>query len=603
MTDTYPLASANTISLPKANGKGYNGQPTTPNVAGAIADALAQLGVRQAFGVSGGAMATIWAALSNHPAIEVIHTRHEGGAAFAATEAHFASDRPVVVFTTAGPGITNALTGLFAAKDEGAKVIHLSACTSAPQRGRWAIQETSPYSLPQGGIFTPGTLFDLATVLECPEQLPALLQRLGAGLATPGGFVAHVCLPTAIQSTSMGETSVPQCMRRGGAFLPNEDTLSGAVRLLEEEPFAIWLGFGARHGAAEILELAEKTGAAVMCSPRGKGIFPETHPQFVGVTGLGGHESVTDYLQQFSPRRTLVLGTRLGEPTSFWSREMVPRGGFIHVDINPQVPGVAFAGVETFPVQADVKTFVKLLSDRLSPRSVPGRFPNPQWPHISHSDRQLVRPEILMAAIQQAVVENSDAIVLAESGNSFTWSTHFLRFQEAHRYRVSTGVGAMGHGVTGVIGAARGGQRRAVAIAGDGAMLMNCEISTAVKYRIPAVWIVLNDARYNMCCQGMTMLGLEGADPYLPPTDFVSIARGLGAQGMHVDREADLAMAIETALAAEAPFVVDVAIDPTRFAPSKGRNKGLSAQGVKTTSKAKTDDSKKQQEQVSFPLI
>lgn len=76
-----------------------------------------------------------------------------------------------------------------------------------------------------------------------------------------------------------------------------------------------------------------------MCSPRGKGIFPEEHPQFVGVTGLGGHGSVRTYMQEQPPLRTLVLGTRLGEPTSFWSQSMIPSGGFVHVDIDPQVPG------------------------------------------------------------------------------------------------------------------------------------------------------------------------------------------------------------------------------------------------------------------------
>lgn len=70
--------------------------------------------------------------------MQVLHLRHEVGAAI---EVYFASDRPVVVFTTTGPGITNALTGLLAARWEGAKVILVSASTSASQRGRWAIQE------------------------------------------------------------------------------------------------------------------------------------------------------------------------------------------------------------------------------------------------------------------------------------------------------------------------------------------------------------------------------------------------------------------------------------------------------------------------------
>nr|MBA3921351.1 thiamine pyrophosphate-binding protein [Nostocaceae cyanobacterium] len=106
------------------------------SVAQSMAQMLEELGVQSAFGVAGGALANLWGSLSNST-IEVMNFRHEAGAAFAAVEAYFASDRPTVIFTTAGPGIVNALTGLFAARGEGAKVIFLSACTSAPQRGKW----------------------------------------------------------------------------------------------------------------------------------------------------------------------------------------------------------------------------------------------------------------------------------------------------------------------------------------------------------------------------------------------------------------------------------------------------------------------------------
>src|SRR4051812_43826593 len=120
-----------------------------PTLAHTLVDALLQLGVRQAFGVSGGAMATLWHALSASR-LQVCHFRHESGAAFAAAEASLASSRPVLVFTTTGPGLTNALTGLMAARCEGAKVIAVSACSSAPSRGRFAIQETSEATMPAG---------------------------------------------------------------------------------------------------------------------------------------------------------------------------------------------------------------------------------------------------------------------------------------------------------------------------------------------------------------------------------------------------------------------------------------------------------------------
>jgi len=104
--------------------------PVQLTVAEGLATAFHSLGIRHAYGVCGGAQALLWAALSKH--LDLLHFRHECGAAFAAAEAHFASGRPVVVFTTTGPGITNALTGLLAARSEGAKVILVS--TARPWR-------------------------------------------------------------------------------------------------------------------------------------------------------------------------------------------------------------------------------------------------------------------------------------------------------------------------------------------------------------------------------------------------------------------------------------------------------------------------------------
>lgn len=552
-------------------------------LAEAVVKMLETLGVSCAFGVSGGGIAPLWATLERSP-IQVLHFRHEAGASFAAVESYFVNDRPVVVFTTTGPGITNALTGLLAAQWEGAKVILLSASTAAPQRGRWACQETSAYTMPTAGFFTSGPLFDYATTLESGAELPEISRRLAIGLARPGGFVAHLSIPTGIQ-TSLLNTSLPQVASSYAVATASESTISKCVQLLSAGPFAIWVGFGARGAAAAIRQLAEITGAAVMCSPRGKGIFPEDHPQFVGVTGVGGHASVLAYMQEQCPLHTLVLGTRLGEATSFWSPAMVPTRGFVHVDIDPEVPGVAYSSADTFGIQSDVGVFVQALMEhflrsRLCRQSTAVAASEPVSNAINLCTDDLVRPAVLMDAIQRIIVEGSDAVVMAESGNSLAWGNHVLRFTQPGRYRVSTGFGAMGHFVTGVVGAALARHGKAVAIVGDGAMLMNSEVSTAVKYQIPAVWIVLNDAHYNMCNQGMALLGFKDVDAEIPQADFLKIAQGMGANGIRVDREPDIEAALKKAIASPVPFVVDVIIDPTQPAPIGSRVQSLIEQGA-----------------------
>jgi acetolactate synthase I/II/III large subunit len=549
------------------------------SVASAIIKMLENMGVQYAFGVSGGAIVPLWHALQQS-SIRVFHFRHEVGAAFAATEAYFASDRPVVVFTTTGPGITNALTGLFAARWEGAKVIFLSASTSTSQRGRWSLQETSTYTMPSTGIFTKEPLFHYAATVESGDELPQICQRLARGLSQLGGFVAHLSIPTNIQTSSVN-TLLPQVSLSFASAIATEETISKCAGWLSQEPFAIWVGFGARFAAAEIRQLAERTKAMVMCSPRGKGIFPENHPQFVGVTGFAGHESVLEYMKESRPIRTLVLGTRLGEFTSFWNPAMIPSQGIVHVDIDPQVPGSAYPFAETFAIQSDVRLFVKELLKYFPEEQNQSKVISQPKSHvINPRPHGQVRPEVLMNAIQQIIVEGSDAVVMAEGGNSFAWAIHLLRFTQPGRFRVSTGFSSMGHMTTGVVGAAIAHHGKAVTIVGDGAMLMNNEVNTAVSYQIPAVWIVLNDGRYNMCAQGLNMQGYEGMDTAIAQADFVKIACGLGATGIRVKRESEIQAALEKAMNSTGPVVVDVIIDPTQLAPIGGRIQSLISQGA-----------------------
>jgi acetolactate synthase I/II/III large subunit len=558
-----------------------NKQLIEPTVADSIVQILTGLGVRHAFGIGGGGIVPIWDALEQSQ-IEVLYFRHESGAAFAAMEAYFANGCPVAVFTTTGPGITNTLTGMMAARWEGAKVILISPSTPEIYQGKWAFQETSPNKIP-GEIFTSGSVFHYARQIKSGEELPEIAQQLTNGFSKPDGFVAHLSIPSDVQSSN--SYHIYPDISKLPLLIPDRKIINQVSELLSSESFAIWVGFGARDAAKEILQLAEKTGAAVMSSPRGKGIFPENHPQYLGVTGFSGHDPVLTFMKSTPPERILVLGTRLGEFTSFWNPLLIPPKGFIHVDIDPQVPGAAYPEANTVPVIADIKTFVSLLLEKLprkqanpSVKLLP-KLHNSTFPNKScNSYTGLVRPVELMREIQELIVEGSNAIVLADAGNSLSWATHYLKFSSPKRWRGSTGFGSMGYATTGVVGAALASGNKAVVIVGDGAMLMNNEINTAVQYNIPAVWIVLNDASYNMCNQGAIMLGRPSIKAYIAPTDFAMLARSMGADGMCVNKESQLTKAISKAMNSKIPFVIDVKINPSELAPIGERMNSINQQ-------------------------
>lgn len=551
---------------------------TDYTVADGLVALLEELGVKQAFGVIGGAIAHFCRSLAGS-SIEFLHCRHETGAAFMATEASLATGRPAVVFTTTGPGLTNAVTGVLAARWEGARVILASGATSPAQRGRWAIQEMGAKPMWGAGLFGTRALFDYAVSVEHPSELDRIAVRLAAGTRCPSGFVAHISLPTSVQSATIEHLPRP-CLAPTGTCC-DADVAAWCSRLLAGSKFVIWLGAGARAASRWVRALAELAGAPVMCSPRAKGIFPEDHAQFLGVTGVGGHACVERFLDTERPEYLLVLGTRLGEATSLWSPSFSPSRALVHVDLDPRVFGAAYPCTRTIPVHAEIEAFVEAMVEHW-PSRAPRAAPSPRRAPALLSPRAtgMVRPRFLMEAIQRRVVDATDAIVLAESGNAFVFATHVLEFAGAGRYRMSSGFGAMGHAAAGVVGAALATRRKAVALVGDGAMLMQNEISTAVRYQAPAVWVVLNDAGYGMVEQGMRALGWTPFETAIPRADFAMIARGVGAGGVRVEREPELDEALDAAVAADRPFVVDVLIAPCEEAPSSGRNESLMNQGV-----------------------
>jgi acetolactate synthase-1/2/3 large subunit len=133
------------------------------------------------------------------------------------------------------------------------------------------------------------------------------------------------------------------------------------------------------------------------------------------------------------------------------------------------------------------------------------------------------------------------------------------------------GFGAMGFGVAGVLGAKLAApERPCVSVCGDGAFLMHASVlGTAVEYGIPAVWVVWNNCAY-ASIRGLQRGYLGGrelvtefrhpgtGEPYSP--DFAAMARAAGVEGLRVEKAAELGEAIEQAIRAERPYLIDASI-------------------------------------------
>ncbi len=545
----------------------------------AIVEVLAASGCRRAFGILGGAALPFFDALVRG-GLQPIHFRHEAGAVFAAIEHELAHGGPAVIFTTTGPGLINTLTGVVAARWDGARVVVVSAGTGSDRRGRWAFQETNDRTLPQHGLFSDGGWFDYACALQSPDEVPVVAARLREGLARPQGFVAHISLPLSVQEARIPRPNFPVQPRPHVPVAAPEFLVDACAEQIHGRRVCVWLGYGARQAWAEVRRFVDAVGARVMCSPRAKGIFPESDPRFLGVTGFGGHEQLFDALAAFAPHTTLVLGSRLGEFTSFWDRRLVDTECLIHVDLDPRVFSAAYPLAPTLPVQAEIRGFMRELLARLPcppVRTIGKRRLRALTPPLQRVT-PTVRASALMGSLQRVVVDRTDIPVLSEAGNAFVWTTHELSFDQPGRYRTSMGFGSMGHAAAGVVGLALARSGPALAVVGDGALLMNNEISTAVSLGVPAIWVVLNDARYGLVADGMQGLGYAPVGLEFSQVDFAAFARSMGAEAETVHHEMDLDDVLQEAISAQCPFVVDVRIDTTEQAPFGARNRSLADQ-------------------------
>lgn len=566
MNETNPNLMLQTALARSANGLATGAQH--------IVDVLIELGVNTIFGVTGGQVFDFWLSAERNRYIHVYHCRHEAGAAFCAAEASLATDRPMAVMAIGGPGVSNALTGIAAARDEGAKLVLISGSTPAAYRGRWAFQETSPRFVP-ADFCRPGALFDVAAEIDDIEQLPVLRMHLLKGCAGSGPFIAHLALSPRFQKTTYVR-SMPQASMKVGRPSPSAATIARLADVLQHKRSLLWCGFGARKAATTIRALVEVTGVPVICTPRGKGVVPDDHPLMIGATGIATNNDVAEWVADYAPEAVFALGSRLDELASLWDERLLPSESLVHVDEDPASFGGAYPMANCDGVVADIDLLCRALLATLagggSRRELAPRPPD--WSHAHAPSSGCVRPSVLMAALQRLLDANPGQRVFAEAGNSFLWTATKLIIREPGQLRLSTLYGSMGHFSAAAVGVALATGQRPLAVVGDGSLLMNNEINTAVTYGAKATWIVLNDSLYNMVEQVVDADDMIDAVSFAP-VDWVAVARGLGAEGIRVCDEHELDAALAAGLAAPGPFVIDVVIDPYERAPVEARKASL----------------------------
>jgi len=546
--------------------------PVIPTVRGAdlVVEMLAAAGVEVVFGLPGGAISPVHDALLDSK-IRVVTTRHESGAMFAAAGYARTAGKLAVVAVTSGPGVLNALTGLASAWCDGLPVLLLVGEVPRAAQGKGVLQDGSAHGLQI--VEMARHITKLALEIPRPSALPHVLRRAIA--TTQSGRRGPVLLTLPIDVTT-AQLARP----RAGGDVALASRLSGPLmdeiaELLRAAQRPLLLaGSGVRGGEApaRLRAVAERITCPVATTPKGKGVFPESHPLALGVLGLGGHRSALRYLEA-GVDVAIAIGTSLGDlATDGFSPHLQARRALIHVDIDARQIGKSYE--PSHAVVAPASEFLAGLVERLGDASLRLRaLHGGVERHVLASSTQPDRIAAHDAVVELQAVLPPDTIFTVDSGEHFLFAAHYLETVLPDAFLVMTGLGSMGQSIGAAIGAQLANPGRVVAaICGDGCFAMNAfEIATAAAERLPIRVFVFNDERLGMVERGH--LGIYGRRPEYStaPLDVCTVARGLGATALRVDGLGQLDAARDILRKTRGPVVVDVRIDPDIAIPKQDR--------------------------------
>lgn len=555
--------------------------PAVRSVADCIEACLVHHGIELATTVPGGPLMPLLQSFHLGRRIRCVLARHESGAAMMAEGYFRITGCPAVVALTAGPGVTNAVTGIALAKAEQSALVVLTAQVARPWLGRGAAQE-----LETARLLEPITKCSIT--LNDPAETWATLRRAIALSREGSPGPVHLSVPAdlwrAQTSVEVATSPANEPANDAPGVAPDPTEIAALIDAIERASHPVVLvGYGVLLARAEhaLPSLARKfPHLRFACTPRSKGAFPESHPSSVGVFGFAGHPEAERALLEESDL-VVVLGSRLGEITSSGWDERLGRRPMVQVDLDATVIG------RTYPVQLGIRADLHAVLERLmegDPAPDPGtlgRAAREPVPVSTSNTSRFVHPAHVVTAMNRVLT--GDETVWCDIGNCMAWLVHHLRRDRPRGWQVNLNWGSMGHALPAAIGGALASGGPTLVCVGDAAFAMTgFELHTAVEERLPIVVVVLNDSGHGMVELGSEFQFGPGQVPnarFRRRIDAAAFARSIGADASCVttfgELEAALSVAWNEVPSARVPHVIDVHIDPSAVPPFGSRMKLL----------------------------
>ena len=542
--------------------------------------ALKEEGVDILFGYPGACTIDISDELYKQDYTKVILPRHEQALVHAADAYARSTGKVGVCLVTSGPGATNLVTGIATANYDSVPLVCFTGQVARNLIGNGAFQEVDIVGITR-------SICKYGITVQKREDLGRIIKEAFyiARTGRPGPVV--IDLPKDVMA-ELGSPEYPQTVNIRG-YKPNTEVhigqLKRAMKMLNKAKKPLFLAGGGVKiaNAVEIFtKIVDITKIPVVTTIMGRGSIPTNHPLFIGNLGMHGAYAANMAVSECD--LLFSIGTRFNDRITGKIHEFAPNAQIVHIDID--TASISRNVHVDIPIVADAKTATEKILEYAAFHDTAQWLEKIEGWKEEHPLKMKEKPVLTPQKVIETINEMfEEAIVVTDVGQHQMFTTQYLELTEKKQLLTSGGLGTMGYGFPGAIGAQLGNpDTPVIAISGDGGMQMNIqEFATTVGQELPLILCVFNNnylgmvrqwqklfygKRYSMTCL-RARKSCEGkcgtpeceCPPYTP--DFVKLAESYGAKGIRVFKPEEIKEAFEEARKnTKTPTLIEFIMDP-----------------------------------------
>ena len=483
-----------------------------------------------------------------------------------------------VCLVTSGPGATNLVTGLATAYYDSVPLVCFTGQVSRHLIGNDAFQEVDIIGITR-------SITKYGVTVRNREDLGRILKEAFyiARTGRPGPVL--IDLPKDVMG-ELGSAEYPDEVNIRG-YKPNTHVhvgqLKRAVKMLSKAKKPLFLaggGINIAHANEEFTKLVDMTNVPVVTTVMGRGAVPTTHPLYIGNLGMHGAYACNMAVNECD--LLFSIGTRFNDRITGKLHSFAPNARIVHIDID--TAAISKNVQVDVPIVADAKEAVTKMLEYVTPCET-GKWLDTieDWKAehpLKMKKKPIMTPQDVIETINRIFDE---AIIVTDVGQHQMFTAQFIEITEKKKLLMSGGLGTMGYGMPGAIGAKIGNpDTPVISISGDGGFQMNSqELATAVLEELPIISCIFNNnnlgmvrqwqklfygKRYSMTClrSGAACRGKCGeveCPVYTP--DFMKLADAYGAKGIHITKKEEIEPAFREAMkSTKTPYILEFDIDP-----------------------------------------